>query len=249
MEKDESNWDQFGPRYDHPPFDGTPRTYLIASTPRSGSHYLGHLLFETGALGSPLEYFHPQHFVKWQKKFEARTVENVLHGLFRCRTSPSGWFGVKAHWPQFVRFAESDDRPNIVNFDKYIQISRRDQIEQAISLVLARQTKAWISFNNAQSEPKYDFNAIRDAVAEINTETSRWNEYFNAHGIQPIAVSYETLLDDPANIVKMICSLFGVKNTEISRKSQRMPQSQSSHLNREWRQRFTCELASTEMPS
>jgi LPS sulfotransferase NodH len=52
-----TNWNQFGAAYDFPDFSGAFRNYLIASTPRCGSHYLGHLLRATGRLGSPLEFF------------------------------------------------------------------------------------------------------------------------------------------------------------------------------------------------
>jgi LPS sulfotransferase NodH len=95
------SWDQFGAAYDLAPYDGWPATYLIASTPRSGSHYLGHLLFETGLFGSPLEYLHPAHLATWQDRLGTRDVASTLRALFRRRTSASGWFGIKAHWSHF----------------------------------------------------------------------------------------------------------------------------------------------------
>ena len=120
-------WDQFGPAYDFRRFEGSARTYLIASTPRSGSHYLGRLLFDTGALGAPLEYFHPNHMQTWRQKLGAKTSEELFHGLLALRTSPSGWFGIKAHWPQFEAIRRDREIFDILAFSKYIRIARRER--------------------------------------------------------------------------------------------------------------------------
>jgi len=149
-----AQWDQFGQDYDHPPFEGTPRLYLIASTPRSGSHFLGHQLLQTGALGSPLEYFHKPHLERWAAEFGTTDFPSTMARLYARRTSPSGWFGAKAHWTQFIPIAQ---RPNLLSFlgiQTYIEIVRRDRIAQAISFVIAQQTKAWISFHDQQGEPR-----------------------------------------------------------------------------------------------
>ena len=233
-----SGWDQFGDAYDHPHFDGRPSCYLIASTPRSGSHYLGHLMCGTGVLGSPLEYFHPKHLEKWKAKFGATEFEEVLSGLFMVRTSPSGWFGVKAHWSQFEPIAKNPAQLSSLGCSKYIRIFRNDTLAQAISLVIARKTSAWISFHQVRKQPKYDFQAIQIALAEIEAENGKWEAFFQERGVDPLIVEYENLCKKPADVVNNIMSYFNLDAESNKVSPTPRPERQSTPLNFEWKQRY-----------
>jgi LPS sulfotransferase NodH len=241
-----SDWDQFGAVYDHSHFADRPRTYLIASTPRSGSHYLGHLLFGTGEFGSPLEYFQPGHMATWKKTLEAADTEAVIRCLFVRRTSPSGWFGVKAHWSDFAPICEDPALLRFLDLRKYIRIVRRDTLSQAISLALARQTGAWISFHSQQRKPVYDPAAIRAAVAEIEAQTSGWDAFFREHGIAPIEIAYEDLLADPGAMVDAIRAFFDLDARPASVASDLCPERQASDINLEWRRRYIDDLRKFE---
>jgi hypothetical protein len=96
--------EQFSPRLDFPPYDGTPRLYLMATMPRCGSHFLGHTLHSTGQFGFPLEYLNRMNLDIWRARLKAVDDLSALESLLRIRTSPSGWFGLKAHWNQFSAF-------------------------------------------------------------------------------------------------------------------------------------------------
>jgi LPS sulfotransferase NodH len=237
------SWDQFGADYDHAPFVGKPRTYLIASTPRSGSHFLGHLLFNTGALGSPLEYFEPEHARKWVAKLGAEDFETVLTRLYQCRTSKSGWFGVKAHWSQFAPIAAIDELLQFLDIRTYIAIRRRDRLAQAISVVVAQQTQAWISFQAAGREPVYNFSSIRAAISMIDSQVSKWDAFFAANLISPLIVDYEDLVIDPDSVVEKIMRDLGVAGHGRNRTS-RIPARQASALNDRWREQYLRDLAS-----
>jgi LPS sulfotransferase NodH len=91
---------QFSPDMDMPLFRGVPRTYLIATTARCGSHFVGHALWQTGHFGVPLEYLNRGNLPAWHARFRTPTIGGVFRGLARHRTSSSGWFGLKAHWSQ-----------------------------------------------------------------------------------------------------------------------------------------------------
>jgi trehalose 2-sulfotransferase len=237
------DWNQFGDVYDHPQFLGTPRCYLIASLPRSGSHYLGHLLMETGMFGSPLEYLHPGHLRTWKAKFGAESTHALLLNLFRCRTSPSGLFGIKAHWPQFDAMLREAGCSELLTFEKYIYITRADVVAQAISLVKARQTGAWISFHDARGEPRYDFEAIIAAKREIEEQSARWEAFFAEKRASPIRVTYEELIVGPDDVRAAICQAFDIR-TSSQREIDR-PTRQSTDVNRAWRARFVADLASS----
>jgi len=237
----DGRWDQFGADYDHAPFTGKPRLYLIASTPRSGSHFLGHSLLETGALGSPLEYFHPQHLRKWMDILGTKDFPSTMARLVSRRTSPSGWFGVKAHWQQFAPIARNEAILRFLGIDTYIEILRRDRIAQAISYVIAQQTQAWISFHDSKVEPRYDFDAIRRAIESIDQNIAHWRHFFEQRGIVPLTVEYEDLAADPAAAVDRIMAHCGV--SRVGAEPRWQPRRQASDINARWRERYLADLA------
>ena len=241
--KDSQKWDQYGPDYDQPRFEGHPRTYMIASMPRSGSHMLGHLLFSTGVLGSPLEYVHPQHFAKWQKQLGGRDAAATLREIMARRTTPNGRFGFKAHWPQFSQSLE-DDREllEILDIQDWLRITRTDTVGQAVSLVIARQTKSWISFHQEKQEPTYDFDAIASAVRGLTKQEAAWDTFFADRGIAPHVVVYEEMLADPGQTVADVCTSLGVPVPAT------LPEPgtarQATARNAEWRDRYLAESGS-----
>lgn len=183
-------WTPTSAEYDYPPFAGRPRVYAIASVPRSGSHYLGHLLGATKQLGSPLEYLHPVHVDLWQEKLGKKSFEEVLRQLLAIRTSPSGWFGFKAHWFQYADARREWDLDKLVQVDRFIFIDRKDELGQAVSAVIAAQTAAWMSVDHKKAEPVYDEAAITNAIRVLRRGSQDWISYFKAQGIVPIMVSY-----------------------------------------------------------
>jgi len=237
----DGRWDQFGSDYDQPPFAGNPRLYLIASTPRSGSHFLGHLLMETGALGSPLEYFLPQHLRRWMELLGTKDFKTTMARLVARRTSPTGWFGAKAHWEQFAPIAGNDALLRFLRIETYIEIRRRDRVAQAISYVIAKQTDAWISFQHSTAEPRYDFDAIRRVVKAIDQSIAHWQCFFEAQGITPVTVEYEELTADPAAIVDRIMAHCGVSRRGAEPRWQ--PRRQASNINARWQERYLADLA------
>ncbi len=230
-------WDQFGPAYDQPPFDGQPRTYMIASMPRSGSHMLGHLLFSTGELGSPLEYVHPRNFSTWQKRLGEESRASTLRRIMARRTTPNGRFGLKAHWPQFSHTLEDDvELLEILDIQDWLRITRRDTVAQAVSLVIARQTKSWISFHQEKHEPSYDYDALASAERGLKKHEAAWDAFFEGRGIDPHVVVYEDMLTDPGQTVTDVCTFLGVPvpadlpEPETAR--------QATARNAEWRERY-----------
>jgi LPS sulfotransferase NodH len=237
-----SDWGQFGVRYDQPDYEGPVRTYLIASTPRSGSHLLGHLLLATEELGSPLEYFHPEHLKTWQSRLGGPDLAALLRILFRHRTSPSGWFGVKAHWRQFAPIADNKDIMDLLDFRNYIRVVRRNPAAQAVSLTIARQINAWISFQVPTREPTYDFGSIHAALMEIKAEDAHWRSYFEARGLDPILVEYEALAADPKATIDRIRAAFGLTGNRRASHGRLLPERQSTSLNLDWERRYLSDL-------
>jgi LPS sulfotransferase NodH len=169
-------WNQYGPPYDFPAHNGPTRHYLLATTPRSGSHFLADLIFQTGGAGCPHEYLNPLHLKAWCELLGTDGDTETLQAIRAKRTAATGVFGLKSHWPHFAKVRAR--LPGDMTFKHVIYLTRRNKIAQAVSLEIARQTKAWISYHTPSSEPAYSLEAIRTALEMIEAQEAEWERYF-----------------------------------------------------------------------
>lgn len=230
------NWNQYGPDFDFPAFTGRVRHYLLATLPRSGSHFLANLLFQTGVAGCPHEYFNPIHLKAWRKKLETADETGTLAAIRAQRTAPSGLFGVKSHWPHFT--AIRDRLPDDMVFERAVHITRANTIAQAVSLVIAQQTKAWISHHEPVGEPAYDRDAIEAAIHRIKQQEAAWNTHFQACDLPVLRLEYEALVNDPAGTVETVTGFLGVSFDRCRLDLEAGPRKQAGALNETWERRF-----------
>jgi LPS sulfotransferase NodH len=203
--------EQFDPALDFPQAGAPSIRYAICSTPRSGSHFLGQLLFGTGVLGCPLEYFNRRNLVHWQARADAARAHDLVRYVEGIRTSPNGCFGVKAHHPHLRTLTTYIPIREFVSAFVHIHIVRRDRLAQAISFARAQQTDDWISRGPASGrEAVYDGDLIRHCLIEINRQNAGWDYLFHAFGVRPLVVEYEALAADPPGCVRQTATFAGV---------------------------------------
>lgn len=214
-----------GPAYDLPAPNGQVRTYVIASTPRTGSTLLCRLLWQTGLAGAPKEYLNPMQRRDWQLR-RGRVIYRPLRGAavgllrlrplrgerlsshlddIRRRRSSNGWFGLKIHHHHFQALG-ADVGP----VDRWVYIRRQDRIAQAVSWERALQTGRWIAEQSRRIPPVYSRRRIQrrlDAVAQGETF---WWTYFSHHQIKPLTVTYEAFIQDQSAIVRQVLQYLGI---------------------------------------
>lgn len=215
-------------------YNGVPQVYVIASQPRSGSHYLAQLLRSTGEAGVPLEYFHHDHWKRWAKRCQRSNPLAVYRLLCQLRTTPNGVFGFKAHWKQFQWACTLRLEKELIGA-KFIEISRDDLLGQAISLVIASQTGAWIFEHEVQRRPEYSFAAIERAIDRLIVERGNWSRFFALTGIEPLRVSYEQLCSERDATMQRVCLHLGIQWVEPDSVEMHIQRTELSDL---WRQRF-----------
>jgi LPS sulfotransferase NodH len=229
----------FDKTYDFPRFVGEPSVYLIAATPRSGSTYLGHLLFATKKLGAPLEYLNAAQYRRWSQIVGSEDPAAVFGEIMTRRTSPSGWFGLNAHWIQLANLGRFNVPHDMLKFSRIIWIRRRDLIEQAISFAIAIQTGTWTSFHKPLGKPIYDYRAIADCADAIKHMESAWAQFLTQTGTPHLSLYYEDVRANEMKTVAQILSWFGLPSLEISLS---VPlQKQSNEINAAWKDRFLYE--------
>jgi len=213
--------------------------YLIASTQRSGSYFLSYLLRGTAKLGAPFEYLHPDHLDRWRKTLGTSDLPATLRQLFQIRTSPNGWFGVKAHWDhfEFGRASAGD----VLKFERFIRIERKDRLAQAVSLALARQTRSWMSIQEKSAEPQYDEHKIAHALSILDRDTRAWDRWFAKARVEPCFVYYEDLVADPLAVLNTVLPQFGLAPLDSL---PAVPTAkQGSQLNEDWKRRYSSRAA------
>lgn len=221
--------------YDFPRVVTRPSVYLIATTPRCGSHYFGHLLFATKQLGAPLEYLNPYSYRRWSQIVGSTEPAVILREIMARRTSPTGWFGLQAHWPQLT-FAQSKLPHDALDFRRIIWVRRRDIIEQAVSLTIALQTGAWTSFHRPLSEPIYDYKAIADCADGIRQMESAWEQFLMRTNAPHLSLFYEDIRANESKAITDVLNWFELPAVDVSLSG--ALEKQATSINSAWKDRF-----------
>lgn len=129
-------------------------TYVIASTPRSGSSLLAGGLVATGVAGRPEEYFAPDHIGSYKEDLKLPmncSWAEYLAKVMAFATTENGVWGVKIHWRHVVLLARVlgfRGDPGVVldvlfPAAVFVNIVRADRRAQALSLFRAETTGEW----------------------------------------------------------------------------------------------------------
>jgi trehalose 2-sulfotransferase len=132
----------------------SPATYVIASTPRSGSSLLAAGLVGTGVAGRPEEYFTPDYIGSYKQELQLPadcSWAEYLATAMTFATTENGVRGVKIHWRHVVSLAGDlglhGDPGDVLDLlfpaAVFVNIVRADRRAQALSLFRAETTGEW----------------------------------------------------------------------------------------------------------
>jgi len=209
------------------------RGYALCGEPRCGSTYLARLCASTGLLGHPREYFSGLDRVR---SANADPAAHLAQWVGRTM-SPNGVYGLKIFADQFDlvdRSGWAESLPNLT----FVHIERLNVLEQAISLVRARQTLAFETVQAAQREPVYSRRSIASALERIALNQARWSCWFARNGIAPLRLTYEGIASHPRGAVDLIAGRVGVEAPAPIEPAMAI---QRDSLSDAWRARFLAE--------
>ncbi|MFZ1996418.1 MAG: Stf0 family sulfotransferase [Solirubrobacteraceae bacterium] len=150
-----------------------------------------------------------------------------LERTFALGTTPNGVFGAKLMFNQLEELHALAGRlsefsgldigallERLFEAPRYIWISRRDVIRQAVSMWKALQTRRWRA-GDGDEEPTrpahYQFEAIDHLARCFQAEESGWRRFFAAQGIDPLIIAYEDqLVVDPDATIHRTLEWLGV---------------------------------------
>jgi LPS sulfotransferase NodH len=202
------------------------KNYVICFTERSGSTMLCSLLEQTNLLGMPTEYVNPRGPMQlYLKTCPATTLEGYFDLLRRIKTTPNGVFGMKSCFLDFKPLIQMGVVGKLLNPVRFIYLTRRDIILQAISGYLARQSGVWHIPSKAggaenldYSKVEYDEKQIINLIDGQIKERLEWERFFALYSIEQFRIVYEDIVEVPINWIKQILNFLG-EDTDISTES------------------------------
>lgn len=197
---------QFEAEKDFPP-TSLLKCFAICTTPRCGSHFLGHQLHSVGVFGYPLEYLNPGNWPVWQRRAQVAEANTTLDFIKSVRTGPNGVFATKLHHEHLAAFIANESNPLGYQF---VHLQRRDVVRQAVSFARAQMTGAWISDMPAHAPAKYNYELISAKLTDITNGNAAWNAFFASLGIEPLRVWYEDVVSDCDVAIQSIAEHLGI---------------------------------------
>jgi LPS sulfotransferase NodH len=208
-------------------------------------------LRRSGVPRRPHEYFDPERHPNIVERLAFRemlegapkpnplwhpdTYDQYLEWALNEGTTPNGVFGAKLMWGYLGDFAEllrgihgmaARSLPDLLSrvFPglRYVQITRRDKVRQAVSLWKAVQTQAWQLDAGANDdgddgrvlEPVFSFRAINYLMRQLTAHDASWDAYFLGLGYEPLKVTYEELAESTEGVVHSVLEHLGIAAPE-----------------------------------
>ena len=203
--------EQFSKRFDYDKVTKPTMFLIIASTPRCGSHMLGHALQRTNYFGFPLEYANPVNIAEWKKRFNKERLSDVLKKIMELRTSPNGVFGIKVHYSHIQQFGGFVYLKNFFPDAFYVLLTRRDVLKQAVSMSIAKQTGVWISGQESSCKNhQYIYKDINNCLRDIILDTASWRYLLAANGCNYTEMEFEDIQKDLISSIKKIATFMQI---------------------------------------
>jgi LPS sulfotransferase NodH len=195
---------------------------FVCATPRTGSNLLDGLLASTGLVGEPEEDFGA---VLEEQVLAKEGRAGLADYLVHCaaRAGATGVYATKLHLDQHDLFlhllrlfrgahglADAELIEAMFPHPRFVWLSRKDLVAQAVSWWRARQSGAWIASDEPRSDPFFDFEAIDAAVHRALEQAERWRRWFASERIEPLPIAYEDLVADPTRIVREVLAFAGI---------------------------------------
>ncbi len=245
------------------------RSYVICTSPRSGSTLLCRLLRESGNAGFPESHFHAPSLEKWLSYYDLQNAQfserqdalsAVFNAAFERGKGESNIFGLRLQRHSFDFFIAQlnvlypsipDDKSRMnaaFGSTLFVHLSRENKLDQAISYVKAKQSGLWhmapdgteLERLSEPKEPVYDAAAIATQLALLEQMETEWNEWFTTEKIEPLRVTYKELSAAPyATLVRIL----GALGLECDPKDEMTPPiaKLADAINADWAERFQSE--------
>jgi trehalose 2-sulfotransferase len=215
------------------------QSYIICSTPRSGTTLLCDLLADTGIAGRPDSFFRRQSIPWWSRYFNVSIADwgdehefdqSYLAAVQREGAGETQVFGMRLMWESVADLSQRLETfyPGLPGDSArfrsafgppvYIHLSRENKVAQAVSRLKAEQTGLWhVAADGTERERvkpgqalAYDARGIFEQVAESKAHDAASTKWFARHGVEPVRITYESLSNEPQAVLATVLSALGL---------------------------------------
>jgi LPS sulfotransferase NodH len=228
-------------------FDDLPHKCIIACTSRTGSTMLSQLLAAYGTL--PDEYLNPPRVLIERDASGAKDYAQLCAHLVQAY-SWHGSFAVKGPFQCVIPLFLASEFPQHIQSWRFVFLTRRNHVRQAISMLMARQTQsyaAWQAPTAALRAQDYSPGKIASAIDNIVVGNAWWEKFFAVCGIEPLRVTYEDLVADQGTVVRSVAAHCGLSAGKPAAPRHPPVIRQSTMLNEDWERRFRADVMSATL--
>ncbi|MEO9895047.1 MAG: Stf0 family sulfotransferase [Paracoccaceae bacterium] len=248
------------------------KSYVICTSPRSGSTMLCKMLSETGIAGHPESYFHTPSIPEWLSSFdlgednfdtEQSALKAIFEGAQNQGTGTTGVFGLRLQGQSLPFFLkqlkklhpeQSNDRQlidTVFGETLFTHLTRTNKLDQAVSLVKALQSGLWHLASDgteiertAQPKPLvYDDVSISRELKSMNALEDAWIIWFEQQKLDPLQVTYADLSQRPKATLARILKALGQPIVNVQDITIGVAKL-ADQTNQEWVDRFRAEHSS-----
>ena len=230
------------------------KSYLICATPRSGSTLLCEALRNSRLAGNPDEYFGPMHVTSWNEQWQTNSAHAYLNRVLAHSKGENNVLGIKVmrlYWQNFIAdLSKAKRSPALSEFAllndcfpnlKFIWITRRDKVRQAISWMKFLQGAAWYWTDDTpqkMEELKFKPDVIRAFIAQTAVHETAWLQFFKTNKITPFIVVYEDFVQSYEETTKSILRYLEIPYPKGLKFEARQLKQQADALTDEWVQKY-----------
>lgn len=195
------------------PYSGLPMI-MVCMTPRSGSHYFGSLLRDNG-LGLAHEHFRYTggQIEETVAEHGLTSFEDFVRHVIDSNTAPGPVFSSKVDWMQFMPLYYLGAYDHYLSAARYIYLSRRDRLNQAISRYIATESRyfhtTYSEHRQAVADVCYSYEGIEAHLEHLLKMETVWENFFLSENIRPLRIFYEDLATGAEAVMKSVFAYLG----------------------------------------
>ncbi|SRR6266436_5471855 len=233
------------------------RCYVVCAIPRSGSNLLTDGLHATRRAGRPKQFFLPKYEADYAAAhgLDVSDFAGYVRGIVAKTATSNEVFGFKLmgwYLHEFLRrFREArsfgdEHSPDLQMLRsafphlQFVQMRRRNKLQQAISKARATQTGLWKiqEGNSASGKDEFDADLIAHCLEDTEREERIWSRFFEEICMRPFQVEYEELCCDYHGTIGSVLEFLNIRLPRKVRVGEPITVRQSDAVSREWEERY-----------
>lgn len=189
---------------------------ILLFTNRSGSSMVAEHLRATGRFRGMGEPLNPGFMLSEMESAGLGSLHAYLQSRVDRNRDSDSLFGMKASLQQVTMLLRAGVIPAYFREIRWVYVQRRDLVAQAVSFVIASQTRRWESFAEGTGQvAEYSFEQIRRKVEALSLQNAAINAFFSVLGVEPCRVFYEEFCLDPLAATEQLASRLGMPGAQV----------------------------------